>query len=658
MKSKLLLLFSFFLIGLVQAQRPPAGVGGEATKSKKDSLTESGLEPNVIDTFKIRYFFPHQPNVSIWWKDSLLDNHFQQFDPTRRLDFDARNLGNAATAAQPTVFQTRARAGFDFGLHQFDVYERRARDLRFYDRLDKPFTDISASPNSESDLSLKALFARKLANNTQISLDYERISNIGAVTRTIAKSFGFQNFARARHVAFAAGIWKKSANKRYEYFLNYALNTALQSDNGGLVNDTFYRTPVTQATFARVAVRLQNAQTRHDRNEISLRQSYQLNAAKTDSAHPNRRAYLLKHLLNYENFSAKVYDNATTTNYDSAYYKSYFFDERGVRFTAKYKLIENTFLLNTNRKKASDTGGGDNFDVGIAHQFVESQQEGDGKKTQHNFALKGNFNWLPTPLFSVSTDATLFFAGANAGDYQLNAVLKSEYKNYLNLEAALSSQLYEPTTLQQDFWGTQRRIYGNSFQKTAENQLHAAIEIPKTGTKIAFRTTLLNNYVYFDSTFLPRQTGDAITILQLMATQNFKLGIFHFDNNVALQRSTNTLLQLPSLTLKHDIYAESLLSKRALRLRVGLNVRYFSNFFADNYHSFIGQFTWQRQTEIGNYPALDIYVSAKVQTFKMFVKMENLTRAFGLRKDVFYQVPNHPTGELYFRFGLSWKLSD
>ena len=75
-----------------------------------------------------------------------------------------------------------------------------------------------------------------------------------------------------------------------------------------------------------------------------------------------------------------------------------------------------------------------------------------------------------------------------------------------------------------------------------------------------------------------------------------------------------------------------------MTLRVGIDGRWVSRFYADGFMPLTGQFYWQNGREVGNFPAFDVFVSAKVQTFRFFFKMENLTRAVGLSPDIFYQI--------------------
>lgn len=658
----------FFITNNIFAQsQPPTGVGGNSnnnttpTLSHQDSLDAQGIVPNEIDTFKIKYTFANNPKVWEWYADTTLGNHFQQYDPARRADFDFLTLGNPTTAATPSVWQSRAREGFDFGQHAYDIYQIRASKLRFYE-LDKAYSDVFYSGNSESDGALRAKFGRTLnlkQGKLQISLDYERIFNIGSISSLTLGNFGLLNYSRGRTVGFAVGVWFRNKSERYQNFTTFALNTMSQLDFGGLTNDTIFKTQTENTTFTAPSVWLSNAQSRHESRELSFIQYLQLN--KKDTTRQIQRAFLLSHRLSYENTLYKIYDNKTNTLQDTIWYGKLLTDSRGLRFGAGFDAVNNLLSISTSRPRRDSLQRGkvnDLFEVGLQHQIVFLRQEGTANSTQNNLLLRGGWLWTPSDWLNLDVKAMFIFAGTNIGDYRLSGKLSSKLGKVMEIFAQAQSQLYEPTQIQRETYISQRLVWQNNFKKTLENNISAGIFIPNTRTKVEARLNVLNNQIYMDSTARPTQVTAPLSILQFLVTQNFEFKNFHFDNNIALQTSSNEAVRVSPLVLKNSLYYEGRLFKKAMTLRVGIDGRWVSRFYADGFMPLTGQFYWQNGREVGNFPAFDVFVSAKVQTFRFFFKMENLTRAVGLSPDIFYQIPLHPIREQYFRFGFAWKLSD
>lgn len=73
-------------------------------------------------------------------------------------------------------------------------------------------------------------------------------------------------------------------------------------------------------------------------------------------------------------------------------------------------------------------------------------------------------------------------------------------------------------------------------------------------------------------------------MLSAMLKQDFRLGIFHLDNEVTWQKSSNeTVLPLPQLSLYHNFYILTKLAKKVLTVQLGVDVRYFTKYNAPAY---------------------------------------------------------------------------
>ena len=83
---------------------------------------------------------------------------------------------------------------------------------------------------------------------------------------------------------------------------------------------------------------------------------------------------------------------------------------------------------------------------------------------------------------------------------------------------------------------------------------------------------------------MPEQKSGSIQVLSASLNQDFKLGIFHLDNEVTWQKSSDqTVLPLPDLSLYHNFYMQFKLAKKVLSVQLGADVRYFSKYNAPAY---------------------------------------------------------------------------
>ena len=668
---KISLLFLFLLsTQFAFAQYPQGGnqgypQGGNQSypNSSNTPIDSIPTDETELDTAHIQYFFAANPARLYPENDTLLDNNFQQFDPSRHRQLNYFNLGRVASAAYPSVYQPQLRSGLDMGMHSFDLYQLKNEDIRFYYQ-GKAFTDAYYSGNEQNNGMTKARFARNFTNGVNFSVDFQRIYNISQINsqgpnfnRKIpdgtTETWLYEGFPRGRVSALGIGFWIH--REKYNSYFTYTVNSVSQLNYGGITNDSVFKLPTASNSLPAV---LTKAQTRYDKQEISYLQYLILN--KKDST-GTKRNFLATHKISYRSTFYKSYDPFVSTEYknDSTFYGSLLNDIRGLRFYLKEKQLENSFSLSTTKARVSkDTlkkvgGQNDWFEVGISHSYHNVNQE-IIQRTFNNVLLRGRWNFTPNDDLKVETYAHFNILGHNLGDYRLNGELYLNLKNIGSLTVKGLNQLYEPTYIQEEMYLTQRPVWKNDFKKTLETSLSSTLKVPRLKFEGTIAYTLLNNFIYFDKTYKPQQANTPLSILQLIVNQDFKLGAFHLDNTLAIQKPTEKYLRLPDIYSKNSLYLEGKIFRKAMLARFGFDFRYATAWFAPAYMPLTGQFYVQEIEKVNAYPSVDAFMSFKVKSFRLFVKMENVLGSFS--KNVYYQIYNYPVPDRQFRFGVRWNL--
>jgi Putative porin len=652
----------------LMAQGRPPGVGGDPdNQSAFPSDTLDTPEEEELDTANIAYFFSNNPGVLFQENDSLLDNNFQQFSPSRRRRLDYFNLGSVTSAAYPSVYQPVLRSGLDIGLHQFDIYQLKNSDIRFYQQT-KPFTDVFYSGNEQTNAQIETKYGRNFANGLNLSIDYRRVTNFGltddavpVINRDVNGSkeeWLYQGMPRGRTVAFGVGFWLHK--EKYDGYLTFTSNLVSQFDKGGITGDSVFRQKSQAFTLA---PRISGAFTRHEKYEIDYLHYLKLN--RNDST-GSKRAYLVSHDIKYKSafyHTGDPFGSAGTepepTQADSIFYNSFITDSRGVRFLLKEKQIENSFNISTTRARVSKdstktaSGQSDWIEVGITHAFHTLDDEAI-QRNFNNIILRGRFNFTPNENLKVETAAQFNILGYNIGDYRINGEAFFNLENIGSLKLKAVNQLYEPTWLQSNLSLTQKPFWTNDFSKTLETHLSGTLAIPRIGLEGTVAYTLLNNYIYFDKKAQAQQANAPLSILQLIVNQNFTLAKFHSDNTVAIQKPTETFLRLPTFYTKNSLYWEGKIFKKVMLTRIGADLRYNSTWSAPSYMPLTGQFFTQESGNVRAYPSIDLFLSFKVRSFRFFAKWENVVGGF--RTDVYSQLYGYPLSDWNFRFGIRWQL--
>ncbi|MCB9279074.1 MAG: hypothetical protein H6562_09185 [Lewinellaceae bacterium] len=632
-----------------QQRLGPTGTSGSSGGTQNRSNVQVEQELEQPDTFGVFVFSAQNPNREVPFSDSLLDDFFHQYDPARKKSVDYLTLGILGSAAHPLIYQPADRQGFDVGFHQFDLYLMPAEDLPFY-RLQRAYTNVGYTIGSEQpDGYFTGSFSRNFANGLNFTLEHRRIFQLGRLDQ-----YPNQN---TRNTLFATGLWYHSPKGRYDGFFSVAGNTIQQQDNGGLITP-----PVAEGQFASPSSAvpyLVDGQTRQSYRDW-MYTHYLKFGGRRDSTGRSTRAFTLAHRIAWKDNKYKFFDAYTVS--DTAFYNrfpSFEADERGARVYMEWQQLENRFELSTfkvakKQARAQARSQRDLLSVGVVHKYHTLKLE-PGRETINNLFLTGKLGFHPNETIQLDVNAQLGLWD-NAGDYRLEGDLALGLKKagVLNLHAV--SQLYKPNWIQENYLISGRKIWNNVFKPTLETHLSASYTLPGINLELTGAYNLLNDFIYFDQQGLPRQTGVAVSITQLIARKEFKVGPIHLDNTIALQKASEDVIRLPEIFGKHGLYYAGLWF-RVLDVRLGFDARYNTAYYAAYYNPFIGQFQLQDRSQVDFYPNLDGYFAMRVSRFRAFVKYENIT-ALLKKGELYYQTADYPFPDAAVRIGIKWRFLD
>ena len=150
----------------------------------------------------------------------------------------------------------------------------------------------------------------------------------------------------------------------------------------------------------------------------------------------------------------------------------------------------------------------------------------------------------------------------------------------------------------------------DNMEKEFRTRVEGELNIDRWGTNLRAGVENVKNYTYLNQKAVPEQNSGNIQILSATLKQNFRAGIFHLDNEVTWQKSSNeTVLPLPQISVYSNLYLLTKLAKKVLTVQLGADVRYFTKYNAPAYTPSIQQFHLQPendQVEIGGYPIVNV----------------------------------------------------
>lgn len=200
----------------------------------------------------------------------------------------------------------------------------------------------------------------------------------------------------------------------------------------------------------------------------------------------------------------------------------------------------------------------------------------------------------------------------------------------------------------------------DNMNKEFRTRIEGELNIDRWKTNLRAGVENIKNYTYFNQNALPAQNSGNIQVIDATLKQDFKLGIFHLDNEVTWQKSSNeTVLPLPQLSLYHNFYLLTKIAKKVLTVQLGADVRYFSEYNAPAYTPAIQQFHLQAaddQVKIGGYPIVNVYANLQLKRTRIFVMMYHVNSGMGNRN--YFLVPHYPINPRLLKLGVSWNFYD
>ncbi len=344
------------------------------------------------------------------------------------------------------------------------------------------------------------------------------------------------------------------------------------------------------------------------------------------------------------------------TLYNNNYYKS------AVDDSTRFSTLKNTLALSMRE------GFRDWVKFGLT-VFVEHETRnfnlldtiGDGryKHKEQSTTIGGILSKQQGKYLRFNAEADLGVLGENLGEFRINGNVQTTF-NIAGKQANLMGEAYiknlKPKFLEQQyhskyFW------WNNDFDDTRRVYIGGKLFIPFTNTTLSVGVENIQNLVYFDVNKLPFQESDNIQVVSARVDQNFKAGIFNWNNSVVYQTSSNEeAIPLPTLSAYSNLFLKTKIVDE-LTLQLGVDAHYHTEYYAPGYEAALLQFYNQREKKVGNYPIMTGYANMHLKQMRFFVMMYNIGDLI-IGKPNYFSLPNYPVNPMLFKLGVSVNLNN
>ena len=486
---------------------------------------------------------------------------------------------------------------YNFLPNLFLPYFHTLENINFY-QLSNPYSLLKYSNDINSSQYFTIIHAQNLAKGLNVAVKYDvnYADGIFATSEVMNQFFDF-----------TANYISKSG--RYRALLSFIRNRVYLNENGGILHDTLwtnqsYSKPETYPTL------YTSAYSKYKNYNISLTQHYLLSKEKKLGA--------ISHQIIYEDLT-RLFNNLETQKGDSLSQTNI---ENTLSWTNKTTTSKNFFIP---------------LNIGITHRVLSYSNTDTYFKNQISpFASVG----LNVKNFDIEGRYTQIFTQSKKNEHQ--AFVKASYKKRITLQAE------------------QNKAYGNYYiqyygktSPTLTNSLKLNYNTKNLNIDLSYNQ--VENATYIDENLQIIQVNKKANLFKAKAYCDYNFGIFNAKAQMLYQKTDNQeAIRLPEFQAKASLAIKVNLFGGKMTSLFGVDLNYFSAYYADVYNAEIGFFTRQNQELIGNYLYADVFANIKISQCNLFICLEHPYAS--LISNNYFATPHYPHSGLNFRWGLSWEL--
>lgn len=495
--------------------------------------------------------------------------------------------------------------------------------LNFF-RMSRPFTQLSYANGSKEEQLFNVFHSQNLGEGLNISFEYQRMTSSGFYIRQLTN-----------HTQFNATFNLTNRNKRFSSRGYFLINDIEAQENGGVV---LSQDESEEENTVLLDINLATAQNQSRTNAVGVSNEYVI---LQDS---NSNLLSISHDLDW-NKAYRNYSDDTTGASD--FYENYFFDLVNSADSSFTQTVSNKIKLNALNNKVS---------FGIRYEQLQFYQNSFiDEKFSSNYVV-ANF---ADSLFQqeVLVNFEKGFSGFHKDELDVEVVV-----NFKEWKGIAFQVLAQQTAKRADYLYVNQRsnhfAFQNNFKTSKSSSFKIVTKLNKYKLNLTVGLTQFTDYIYYDSTAVPKQFSSGISSFYALLEKDFLFfKHFNFKNTIRYQTfSEENVIPLPNLFSNHQLYYENSFFKESLLFQIGTELFYIGKYGGYEYSPSLAQFYLNRNSaELGDILQVDFFINMRVnKSFRIFLKMEN-ANANSFSEDT-YRIQDYPIPGRTMKIGLSWRM--
>ncbi len=477
------------------------------------------------------------------------------------------------------------------------------------------------------------------------------------------------------------GLSGSYIGERFEFQGNFYHFNLLQKENGGITDDAYIRDPAsvqggnTSVNCKDIPVNLTGSFNRVEGTDLYLNSRYKMGFWKEEQINDttvNRTLVPVTSViwtLQYTDGFHKFYNDNAEQNlsfWENTYFSPNYTNDRQklwkLRNTVGISLLEgfnkyakaglSAFMTHEVRHYSMITDREDPTEAQAEAMKDDPFPDMVTKETQNLIWVGAQLTKQQGRIFNYNVTGEIGILGPAAGEIKVNGNITTRIPLFGDTVAVKAgghfTNLTAPWLMQH--MKSNHFVWNNDFSKTRSLRLGGELSIPWTRTSISAYVENLQNQIYFNEQALPTQYGGSVQIFSATLNQNFKFGVFNWDNTVTYQTtSQSSVIPLPNLALTTNMYV--LFKIATLHVQLGVNCDYFTKYKGVDYQPATMGFYNQSKIDIGDYPFISAYLNCKLSKCRFYLMMSHLNQ--GMTGTMYFSMPHYPMNPRRFQLGLS-----
>jgi len=439
---------------------------------------------------------------------------------------------------------------------------------------------------------------------------------------------------------------------RYSIVAQYSVNRLFSKENGG-VDSSYIITPEA------LSMKLLNASSVTRYSQLYIKQEFNLTGRfrKSDSIKVdiNEFPICLGHELTFDK-SYRSFKNDMSTK-DSSFYQNLPFTKKSVIDSSFSKSIDNFVYLKSSSSKDKNNiqtlmAG---YGIELEKYFFANYEMWRNNTKFYNSYIQANAWNLTKSHKGIDASARFYLPGRKESNVEAQARIYSDFKKFdsLRIEAKVSTELLSPSY----FYTTYRSNHftWNNGNLDKQQSLSATVQLYSLYDKYHLKAnaTVLNNFLYVSENLNITQDKSKILVYALDGGKQTNIGILYLSNNVVFQQSSSDVISIPQIVTANTIAIKAKFFKKALSMKTGFDIYYWTKFYAPAYMPELGVFYKQTKQKYGDHPFVDAFLQFNFKRMQVFFKYSH-ANYYLTSTNYFFSVDQYPLDKPAFSYGLSW----